>query len=388
MPQREIPPNKAIMTIVAPFSTENDLKQGLSALGLADSGQLAKKWDWRDHVNLLPPDNQQGCGNCWAHATTNTLTDKILCMTHDKPNPVTGLRLNPLATTICTFSSYPGVEARCPDGSTSSNCECGGGLPYVAGKWFEEYGAIPSTNPDGSPIQGCPPPWEKWCQESSKCAGLPNSQMACSDFPNCNVTRYKALKNSTTSVAVQKSNGMVDPEQTIHNIKTQILLTGPVVATFWVMSDFMNYYQFGKKGGIYISNSTNQEGGHAVEIVGWDTTGNTPYWIVKNSWGPDWNGDGYWFHAMYPKNSQCAMDVPQQFSPYSGNGGVTNFKADTTGVKGKLGTSNAGGSSSKISSKTKKIILWTFVGIISAILVYFLVRLLIKDGHGKKRKRT
>lgn len=377
MSQQEIPPNKAIMTIVAPFSTEQDLKQGLSALGLADSGQLAKKWDWRDHVKLLPPDNQLGCGNCWAHATTNTLTDKILCMTNDQDNPVKGLHLNPLATTICTFHNYSGIQARCPNNTISSNCECGGGLPYVAGKWFEEVGAIPSTNPDGSEIKNCPPSWEKWCKESSKCVGLPSSKMSCEDFPNCTATRYKAEKDSTTCVAVQKSNGMVDAEQTIHNIKTQILLTGPVTGTFWVMDDFMKYYKFGEKGGVYITKSFNKVGGHAVEIVGWDTTGEIPYWIVKNSWGPNWNGDGYWFHAMHPHNKQCALDVPEQFNPYSGNGGVTNFKAIVQGKKGKLGNSNAGGSAgggilNKISPKSKKIILWTVV-IFSTILIGFLL---------------
>lgn len=370
----ENPPNRAIMTIVAPFSTQQDLQQGLSALGLADTGQLAKKWDWRDHVKLLPPDNQMKCGNCWAHATTNTLTDKILCMTHDKSNPVTGLHLNPLATTICTFSEYQGVEARCPDGSIASNCQCGGGMPYVAGKWFEQYGAIPSTNPDGSDIRGCPPSWEKWCSESNGCAGLPNTQMACSDFPNCNTKRYKAEPNSTVCVAVQNEAGVIDPEQTIHNIKTQILLTGPVTATFWVMDDFMNYYTFGRKGGVYISNSDRKVGGHAVEVVGWDTTGDVPYWIVKNSWGTSWNGDGYWNHAMYPHNKQCALDVPVQYNPYTGNGGITNFKAIVHGVEGKLGTAETGGSP----SKTSKTMLWVAGGIMGAILLFILIMYFVK----------
>jgi cysteine peptidase B len=31
---------------------------------------------------------------------------------------------------------------------------------------------------------------------------------------------------------------------------------------------------------------------HCVQIVGWDKTGATPYWIVRNSWGRDWGPYG------------------------------------------------------------------------------------------------
>ena len=27
---------------------------------------------------------------------------------------------------------------------------------------------------------------------------------------------------------------------------------------------------------------------HAVTVVGYNATGPQPYWIVRNSWGPDW----------------------------------------------------------------------------------------------------
>jgi len=32
---------------------------------------------------------------------------------------------------------------------------------------------------------------------------------------------------------------------------------------------------------------------HCVQIVGWAKESNTPYWIVRNSWGTDWGLDGY-----------------------------------------------------------------------------------------------
>ena len=32
---------------------------------------------------------------------------------------------------------------------------------------------------------------------------------------------------------------------------------------------------------------------HVVAAVGYDTTGDMPYWLIKNSFGPDWGEDGY-----------------------------------------------------------------------------------------------
>jgi hypothetical protein len=33
-------------------------------------------------------------------------------------------------------------------------------------------------------------------------------------------------------------------------------------------------------------------GGHAIRILGWGTENGTPYWLVANSWNPDWGNKG------------------------------------------------------------------------------------------------
>lgn len=42
-------------------------------------------------------------------------------------------------------------------------------------------------------------------------------------------------------------------------------------------------------------------GGHAIAITGWKNINNTLYWIVLNSWGPEWGENGYcYLPESYP----------------------------------------------------------------------------------------
>ena len=70
-------------------------------------------------------------------------------------------------------------------------------------------------------------------------------------------------------------------------IKLEIYTNGPIETGFMVYQDFMSYVS-----GIYTHRSGLQAGGHAVKIIGWGTEGGVNYWIVANSWGPDWGESG------------------------------------------------------------------------------------------------
>uniref|UniRef100_A0A8C4F9S4 Cathepsin H n=1 Tax=Dicentrarchus labrax TaxID=13489 RepID=A0A8C4F9S4_DICLA len=65
----------------------------------------------------------------------------------------------------------------------------------------------------------------------------------------------------------------------------------PVSFAFEVTSDFMHYSK-----GVYTStecHKTTDKVNHAVLAVGYGNENGSPYWIVKNSWGPTWGIDGY-----------------------------------------------------------------------------------------------
>ena len=73
----------------------------------------------------------------------------------------------------------------------------------------------------------------------------------------------------------------------IYSCATYVAIA-PILVAFEVYSDFYYY-----TGGIYEYTNGDYEGGHAVYIVGYDTTGPVDYWIVKNSWDSSWGEDGF-----------------------------------------------------------------------------------------------
>ena len=64
-------------------------------------------------------------------------------------------------------------------------------------------------------------------------------------------------------------------------IKSALITYGPLVTTMNVYADFYYY-----AGGVYSYTSGAYQGGHAIEIIGYDDTESC--FIVKNSWGTGW----------------------------------------------------------------------------------------------------
>ena len=84
-------------------------------------------------------------------------------------------------------------------------------------------------------------------------------------------------------------------------IMTEILMNGPVEASFRVYEDFPNYYS-----GVYQHVSGKLIGGHAVKMIGWGIENDTPYWLIANSWNPTWGDKGY--IKIRRGNNECGIE--------------------------------------------------------------------------------
>jgi hypothetical protein len=355
----ELHPNNTTLLSTAPVTTEKKLNNKLQALRTTAS-KLPKEFDWRKQngVELSPILNQGSCGSCWAMASTTCLADRWMIA-----KKKTGLVLDPLPTTVCTVGSHG----------------CKGGLPENCQIYFASIG--------GSKGDGDCETWNHFCNKGEHlCNG---------NIPNCENLHctggFKVTEDGIHAGTIMKNDGNVDLNATIISIKTDIMLHGPVVAKFRVFGDFFlgsaglvnaqgKSFTWDSTGGIYINGKYDQElasvfkniaettsdgadkekikvlssgmmpevkssgevtsapasktvkGAHAVEIVGWGLQNDIPYWIIKNSWGPEWNDKGYFNFAINvdgKTNALCGMDIPIQQNNGQLFGGTVSFIPDT-----------------------------------------------------------
>ncbi|KAK3535310.1 hypothetical protein QTP70_007658 [Hemibagrus guttatus] len=67
---------------------------------------------------------------------------------------------------------------------------------------------------------------------------------------------------------------------------------GPLV----VIVDAVSWQDY--QGGVIQHHCSAEHANHAVIITGYDTTGEVPFWIVRNSWGTSWGDEGYAYIKM------------------------------------------------------------------------------------------
>jgi C1A family cysteine protease len=186
--------------------------------------------DWRTKNAVTQVKNQGQCGSCWAFSATGALE---------------GLHAIKDGS-LLAFSEQQLIDCS----SSYGNQGCGGGIMDNAFLYVEAYGIETEQDYPYTGVQGpC-----KYDKSKVKFANTGYVDVT----PNNEKQLEAAVNIGPVSVAVEADQPA------------------------WQMYT----------GGIVTANcGTNVD--HGVLIVGYGVQGTQAYWIVKNSWGPEWGENGY-----------------------------------------------------------------------------------------------
>ena len=212
-------------------------------------------FDWRNYGGqnwMTPVKNQGSCGSCWAFSTVGVVEAAYNIGAGD-----------------------PSLDLNLSEEYLVSDC-----LPYQSccGGWMET--ALVFVRDEGIPDEACLPYVD---QSSCTCGTTCNTDCTYRTGGSCSdATCSQRCSDWQDRVRTIEAVGSVSAGQ----IKQSVVDRGPLTAAMGYGASYGGYWD----GDIY--RCTSDTGvNHGVVIAGYNDAGG--YWIIKNSWGSTWNGDGY-----------------------------------------------------------------------------------------------
>jgi len=201
--------------------------------------------DWRTTGAVSAIKDQGRCGSCWAFASAETIESFWFLKTQKL------MDLSPQQIASCTE-----IPPQCYNQGTGG---CEGSSQVVA------FSAIIAN---GGIVSEWTYPYQSW----------PGTDFAC-----------KWANNKTVAPVVRLTSYTVITPNSYDALLDALATQGPVTVS--VDASTWSSYESGIYDGC---NQTNPSIDHAVQAVGYGVDSNgRPYWIVRNSWTPNWGENGY-----------------------------------------------------------------------------------------------
>ena len=210
---------------------ENKSKNNFFFSSKVNPYKIPNRLDYREKNVITNVKNQGRCGSCWAFSTVGALEAKY-ALDNNK---------------LIEFSEQKLVDC------STSNYGCSGGFMHEA---FNDL-----LLKHGLPLEEDYP----YVGTKQPCNYLIN------DKPDFNFLGYQFVLSHSKEAL----------KHALQHNPVCIALAG----------DPMKFLFYGD--GIFDCEECSTTNNHAVLLVGYDTTGPIPYWIIKNSWGKKWGEDGY-----------------------------------------------------------------------------------------------
>ena len=238
------------------------IRSGMTTLPDYPAHDLPLEFDWRERGAVTPVKNQGACGSCWTFSATGAVEGANFLKTGEL------VSLSEQQLVDCDHTCDPSAPRNCDYG-------CNGGLPLNAMRYVQKHGldtesAYPYKGVDG------------------KCASARHGPAAAS------VSSFNLVSTNETQIAAA------------------LLKHGPL--SIGIDAAWMQTYV----GGVACPWICNKAGlDHGVLIVGYGVNGTAParpwhrrqdYWIVKNSWGPNWGVEGGYYHICKDR-AACGLNT-------------------------------------------------------------------------------
>jgi len=252
-------------------------------------------FDWRTSDKVTSVKNQGTCGACYAFAAIANVESRILIDT-DTNSSTSGIDFSENNAKECNWRELNDYND--PPGTPWGSCD--GGNYYMLASLFSQKGIVDES-------------YDPYVAGDVQCNSSCPYNKTLLDW---RIISTNFVPNNLT-------------------LKNYIMTYGPVYTTLWVDDGFDASYP-----GTFTLNYTAPpyQANHAVMIVGWnDSDINHPdqvtgapgrCWIVKNSWGPGWGENGYFYMDYDAANIGLWSSYMDDWQDYDNNGSILYYDDD------------------------------------------------------------